>query len=83
MGSDGGVKISKEMVDILTSLAQLNNYKNSPVSLRAHHVLITASQPSYQVRYNQVESIFMSAIEDDTFQADKMEVCVTMGTDSL
>ena len=74
-GTDGGgVKLPKELSETLTQLAQLNNYKNSPVALRARKVLITSSQPSYQLRYNQVESIFISAIEDETFSVSELEV---------
>ena len=74
-GADGGgVKLPKELSDTLSQLAQLSNYKNSPVALRAREVLITSSQPSYQLRYNQVESIFISAIEDETFSVSELEV---------
>ena len=74
IGTDGGVKLPKELADKLNQLAQLNNYKNSPVALRARKVLITSSQPSYQLRYNQVESIFISAVEDETFIVSELEV---------
>ena len=70
------MKLPKELSDTLNQLAQLSNYKNSPVALRARKVLITSSQPSYQLRYNQVESIFISAIEDETFSVSELEVSV-------
>ena len=35
----------------------------SPAALTARQVLITAHQPSYERRHNQIESIFLSAID--------------------
>lgn len=66
--------LSQELVDILTKLASLNNYKNSKVALRARQVLITAHQPPFERRYNQVENIFLNAIQGSSFLPDQLEV---------
>ncbi|XP_033113516.1 acetyl-CoA carboxylase-like [Anneissia japonica] len=52
-----------ELSSIIGELTSLNKQDNSKVALRARQVLIAAHQPSYEVRHNQVESIFLSAID--------------------
>lgn len=44
------------------------------MALRARQVLITAHQPPYERRYNQVENIFLNAIQGDSFLPEEMEV---------
>lgn len=41
----------------------LNKSENAKVSLRARQVLISAHQPPFALRHNQMESIFLSAID--------------------
>ncbi|CAM1302616.1 Uncharacterised protein r2_g1260 [Pycnogonum litorale] len=55
--------ITQELCDILHSLTTLNKSENSKVALRARQVLIAANQPAYELRHNQMESIFLSAID--------------------
>lgn len=74
MGELESYNLSPEIQKILTQLASLNNYKNSKVALRARQVLITAHQPPYERRYNQVENIFLNAIQGDSFLPEQMEV---------
>ena len=74
LGDLESYNLSVEIQDILTKLASLNNYKNSKVALRARQVLITAHQPPYEHRYNQVENIFLNAIQGDSFLPEEMEV---------
>eukprot|EP00063_Salmo_salar_P052735 XP_014027570.1 PREDICTED: acetyl-CoA carboxylase-like isoform X2 [Salmo salar] len=55
--------ITDELMAILNELTQLNKMENSKVALRARQVLIASHLPSYELRHNQVESIFLSAID--------------------
>ena len=48
---------------LLNDLTALSKGENSRVALRARQVLIAANQPPYELRHNQVESIFLSAID--------------------
>ncbi|XP_045594879.2 acetyl-CoA carboxylase isoform X3 [Procambarus clarkii] len=48
---------------ILEQLTKLNSTEHSRVALRARQVLIAAHQPAYELRYNQMESIFLPAID--------------------
>nr|CAB3219668.1 acetyl-CoA carboxylase-like [Phallusia mammillata] len=47
---------------VLEQLAKLSKHDNAKVALRARQVLIAAHQPPYELRHNQVESIFLSSI---------------------
>ncbi|BFZ10005.1 hypothetical protein BsWGS_13044 [Bradybaena similaris] len=55
--------LTDEMASILSELTQLNKTENSKVALRARQVLIAAHQPPFEHRHNQIESIFLSAID--------------------
>lgn len=55
--------ITDELSNILNALTHLNNTLNAKVALRARQVLISAHQPPYALRHNQMESIFLSAID--------------------
>ncbi|XP_040280126.1 acetyl-CoA carboxylase 1 [Bufo bufo] len=55
--------LTDELLNILTELTQLSKTTNSKVALRARQVLIASHLPSYELRHNQVESIFLSAID--------------------
>lgn len=55
--------ITDELSSILNALTLLNKSENSKVALRARQVLISAHQPPYALRHNQMESIFLSAID--------------------
>ncbi|TKC41406.1 hypothetical protein EI555_005588, partial [Monodon monoceros] len=54
--------LSDELTSILSELTQLSKSKHCKVALRARQVLIASHLPSYELRHNQVESIFLSAI---------------------
>uniref|UniRef100_A0A8B9NLL7 Acetyl-CoA carboxylase beta n=1 Tax=Accipiter nisus TaxID=211598 RepID=A0A8B9NLL7_9AVES len=54
--------LTDELTAILRELTQLSKTEHSKVALRARQVLIASHLPSYELRYNQVESIFLSAI---------------------
>ncbi|XP_054720089.1 acetyl-CoA carboxylase-like [Uloborus diversus] len=55
--------LTDELASILSDLTTLNKSENSKVALRARQVLIAALQPPYELRHNQMESIFLSAID--------------------
>ena len=55
--------ITDELSNILNALTHLNHTENAKVALRARQVLISAHQPPYALRHNQMESIFLSAID--------------------
>ncbi|XP_059407228.1 acetyl-CoA carboxylase 2-like isoform X3 [Carassius carassius] len=55
--------LADELMVILHELTQLSKMDNSKVALRARQVLIASHLPSYELRHNQVESIFLSAID--------------------
>ncbi|GCB68953.1 hypothetical protein scyTo_0000973 [Scyliorhinus torazame] len=55
--------LTDELIAILTELTQLSKTTNAKVALRARQVLIASHLPSYELRHNQVESIFLSAID--------------------
>lgn len=55
--------LTDELSNILNSLTTLNKSENAKVALRARQVLISAHQPPFALRHNQMESIFLSAID--------------------
>ncbi|KAJ8027759.1 Acetyl-CoA carboxylase [Holothuria leucospilota] len=55
--------LTEELSDILKQLTTLSKQENSKVALKARQVLIAAQQPPYELRHNQVESIFLSAVQ--------------------
>ena len=55
--------LTDELTSSLQDLTQLNNAKNSKVALKARQVLIAFQQPPYEQRHNQMESMFLSAID--------------------
>ncbi|XP_064627568.1 acetyl-CoA carboxylase-like isoform X4 [Lineus longissimus] len=61
VGKEPGM--SEDLKPILTELTTLNKTENSKVALRARQVLIAAHMPAFELRHNQVESIFLSAID--------------------
>ncbi|KAK3098334.1 hypothetical protein FSP39_018526, partial [Pinctada imbricata] len=55
--------LTDDLANILSELTALNKAENARVALRARQILIAAHTPPYEVRYNQMESIFFSAID--------------------
>ncbi|XP_055002917.1 acetyl-CoA carboxylase 2 isoform X1 [Sorex araneus] len=55
--------LSDELTSILSELTQLSKSEHCKVALRARQVLIASHLPSYELRHNQVESIFLSAVD--------------------
>lgn len=55
--------LTDELASCLTELTSLNKIEHSRVALRARQVLIAAHQPAYELRHNQMESIFLSAVD--------------------
>jgi biotin carboxylase/biotin carboxyl carrier protein len=72
--------LSSDLKDILFKLASLSNHKNTKVALAAQELLITAHQAPYELRYNQVESIFLSSIDGEQFAGEKLEQLIQSDT---
>jgi hypothetical protein len=58
-----GERKEDDLYVVLGELATLNKAENTRVALKARQVLIASYQAPYEVRHNQVESIFLSAID--------------------
>ncbi|GBP42919.1 Acetyl-CoA carboxylase [Eumeta japonica] len=55
--------LTDELASTLNELTSLHRAEHSRVALRARQVLIAAHQPAYELRHNQMESIFLSAVD--------------------
>lgn len=55
--------LTDEVATVLNELTSLNRTEHSRVALRARQILIAAHQPAYELRHNQMESIFLSAVD--------------------
>ncbi|KAL5289420.1 hypothetical protein ACFFRR_009517 [Megaselia abdita] len=55
--------LTDELSSTLSELTSLNRAEHSRVALKARQVLIAAHQPGYELRHNQMESIFLSAVD--------------------
>jgi acetyl-CoA carboxylase / biotin carboxylase 1 len=55
--------LTDELTALLSELTLLTNVKHAKVALKSRQVLIAFQQPPYELRHNQMESIFLSAIE--------------------
>ncbi|CAD5117425.1 DgyrCDS6195 [Dimorphilus gyrociliatus] len=67
-GGERDFGLTEDMQKLLTELTMLNKVENSKVALKARQILIAAHQPAYELRHNQVENIFLKAI--DTYGHD-------------
>ena len=55
--------LTDELTTLLSELKLLTHVTNSKVALKSRQVLIAFQQPPYELRHNQMESIFLSAID--------------------
>ena len=55
--------LTDELRTLLNELASLINADNAKVALKARQVLIEFQQPPFELRLNQMESIFLSALD--------------------
>ena len=56
--------LSEDMSNILTEVTALRKSENAQVALKARQVLIASKQPAFELRRNQIESIFLSAVDN-------------------
>ncbi|CAF2044519.1 unnamed protein product [Rotaria magnacalcarata] len=56
-------RLTDESTALLSELTLLTHASNAKVALKARQVLIEFQQPPYEVRLNQMESIFLSALD--------------------
>ena len=57
------ISLSPELEAVLNDLTTLNRLENVKVSLKARQILIASHEPPYELRENQVGSIFLSALD--------------------
>mgnify|MGYP002046183517 FL=1 len=69
-------KLTKDIKTSLLDLANLSRGENSTVSLKARTILIASEKPSYDLRFNKIERLFLDAIS-----ANSIEQLETMITD--
>ena len=69
-------KLTKDIKSSLLDLANLSRGENSTVSLKARTILIASEKPSYELRFNKIERLFLDAIS-----ANSIEQLETMITD--
>ncbi|XP_065065553.1 acetyl-CoA carboxylase-like isoform X3 [Rhopilema esculentum] len=55
--------LSEDLKLLLEDLTLLNRQEHAKVTLKARQVLIQSHKPSFEVRHNQYEKIFLSAID--------------------
>lgn len=55
--------LTEELAVTLNKLTSLSGIDHFTVALHARQVLITAHQPAYELRHNQMESILLSAVD--------------------
>ncbi|XP_063237346.1 acetyl-CoA carboxylase isoform X2 [Bacillus rossius redtenbacheri] len=74
--------LTDELASILNDLTSLNRSEQSRVALRARQVLIAAHQPAYELRHNQMESIFLSAVDmyGHSFHPENLQKLITSET---
>ena len=56
-------RLTDELTALLSELTLLTHTNNAKVALKSRQVLIEFQQPPYELRLNQMESIFLSAID--------------------
>jgi acetyl-CoA carboxylase/biotin carboxylase 1 len=56
-------RLTDKATSILSELTVLTHPNNTKVALKARQVLIQFQQPPYELRLNQMESIFLSALD--------------------
>jgi acetyl-CoA carboxylase/biotin carboxylase 1 len=60
---DRDPRLTDELTTLLSELTLLTHTNNAKVALKSRQVLIEFQQPPYELRLNQMESIFLSAID--------------------
>jgi len=55
--------LSDEVRTLLQEVTHLNRQEHAKVTLKARQILISSQKPSFELRHNQYESIFLSAID--------------------
>ncbi|CAF0784693.1 unnamed protein product, partial [Didymodactylos carnosus] len=55
--------LTDEIKKLMHELTLLDNQKSIKVALKARHILIAFQKPPFELRYNHMESIFLTAID--------------------
>ena len=63
-------RLTKDLKPLLRDLTNLVRGETSTVSLKARTILIASEKPSYEIRHNHIEKMFLDAINksDDSSQ---------------
>nr|APH81346.1 ACC [Paracyclopina nana] len=61
-------RMTKDIKSSLLDLANLSRGENSTVSLKARTILIASEKPSYELRYNKIEKLFLDAISANSIE---------------
>ena len=71
-------RLTKDLKPILRELTNLVRGETSTVSLKARTILIASEKPSYEIRHNHIEKMFLDAINksDDSSQVKVTAVAV-------
>jgi hypothetical protein len=68
-------RLTKDIKTTLLELANLSRGENSTVSLKARTILIASEKPSYELRFNKIEKLFLDAISANTIE--QLETMIT------
>ena len=70
-------RIVAELKTTLLQLTNLSKQENSPVCLKARTILIESEKPSYELRYNHAEKMFLDAVSKTDDSASNLYKMIT------
>ena len=70
-------RIMAELKPILTELTNLIKQENSSVSLKARTILIACEKPTYDLRFNHMEKMFLDATNKTEDSATSLHKMIT------
>lgn len=74
--------LGDDIRNVLQEMTHLNRPEHAKVALKARQVLISSQKPSYELRHNQFESIFLSGIDlyGQQFSPDNLQKIILSDT---
>ena len=66
-------RLMAEMKPVLTELTNLYKQENSSVCLKARTILIACDKPTYDIRYNFMEKMFLDGTENSENSANNLQ----------
>merc|ERR1719397_193420 len=73
MVSEKAPRLMAEMKSVLTELTNLYKQENSSVCLKARTILIACDKPTYDIRYNFMEKMFLDGMENSEHSAINLQ----------